>query len=74
MKLNGDYVADMAELHLGRIFAAVFFSLISPESYSGQVSSVCRDTIRLLQRPFPVGYYPTQKRAPEDALLYFVNS
>ena len=46
MKLNGDYVADMAELHLGRIFAAVLFSLISPESYSGQVSSVCRDTIR----------------------------
>ena len=31
MKLKGDYLQDLAELHLGRIFAAVFFSLISPE-------------------------------------------
>ncbi len=29
MKLNGDYVADMAELHLGRIFAAFFFIVLS---------------------------------------------
>ena len=27
MKLNGDYLQDMAILHLGRIFAAVFFVL-----------------------------------------------